>query len=195
MRRRRGPNPLAAPLLVFAAVIVLAACYVAYVLWPRWPEAPVALDAPSLPIVVAGVAFNIAPAAIRFTVQRRPGAQERVDLDYLWPSLSPPDPARKPTLDAARRQRPAVRHHRVRRDDAADRRAGEDDLSALPRDPTPVVGPTGLSLRAFRDETAYAGRGADLRHASARAFLLRCSRHGVDMPACACSSGASARPT
>ena len=89
MRRRRGPNPLAAPLLVFAAVIVLAACYVAYVLWPRWPEAPVALDAPSLPIVIAGAAFNIEPAAIRVAVQRRPGAQERVDLDYLWPSLMP----------------------------------------------------------------------------------------------------------
>ena len=67
--------------------------YVAYVLWPRWPDAPVALDAPSLPIVVAGVAFNIEPAAIRMPVQRRPGTQERVDLAYLWPSLVPPDPA------------------------------------------------------------------------------------------------------
>ena len=115
MRRRRGPNPLAAPLLVFAAVIVLAACYVAYVLWPRWPEAPVALDAPSLPIVVAGVAFNIEPAAIRVAVQRRPGAQERVDLAYLWPSLSRPirrASRRSTALDA---RRPAVRHHRGRR--------------------------------------------------------------------------------
>ncbi len=56
-------------------------------LWPRWPDAPVALDAPSLPIVVAGAVFNIEPAAIRMNVQRRPGTQERVDLAYLWPCL------------------------------------------------------------------------------------------------------------
>ena len=61
---------------------------------------PVALDAPSLPVVVAGVAFNIEPAAIRMSVQRRPGTQDRVDLAYLWPSLLPPDPARKPTVGA-----------------------------------------------------------------------------------------------
>src|SRR5262249_56024090 len=54
------------------------------------------LDAPSLPITVAGVAFNLSPAAIRVPVQRRPGAQERVDLAFQWPSLEPPDPNAKP---------------------------------------------------------------------------------------------------
>ena len=99
-RRLAGRSPLAAPLLLFAAAALLAAAYVAYVLWPRWPEAPVTLDAPSLPIVVAGVAFNIEPAAIRMAVQRRPGTQARVDIAYLWPSLTPPDPALKPTVGA-----------------------------------------------------------------------------------------------
>src|SRR6185312_13759112 len=97
-KRRAGASPLAAPVLVFAAVAVTAALYVAYVLWPRWPDAPVALDAPALPVIVAGVTFNIEPAAIRMPVQRRPGTQERVDLAYLWPSLLPPDPARKATV-------------------------------------------------------------------------------------------------
>src|SRR5215472_1596072 len=46
--------------------------------------------------MVAGVAFNLPPAAIRVPVQRRPGAQERVDLAFLWPSLEPPDPNAKP---------------------------------------------------------------------------------------------------
>ena len=81
---------------------VIAAAYVAYVLWPRWPDAPVALDAPSLPIIVAGVMFNIEPAAIRMTVQRQPGTQERVDLAYLWPSLMPPDPAEQADASARR---------------------------------------------------------------------------------------------
>jgi hypothetical protein len=36
-KRRRGTarSPLLAPLTVFAAVVVVAALYVAYVLWPR----------------------------------------------------------------------------------------------------------------------------------------------------------------
>jgi hypothetical protein len=34
-RRRPGHNPLAAPVLVFAAVCAFAALYVTYVLWPR----------------------------------------------------------------------------------------------------------------------------------------------------------------
>ena len=42
-----------------------------------------------LPIVVAGVTFDIEPAAIRMPVQRRAGWQARVDLIYPWPSLAP----------------------------------------------------------------------------------------------------------
>jgi len=179
MRRRRDPNPLAAPLLVFAAVIVLAACYVAYVLWPRWPEAPVALDAPSLPIVIAGAAFNIEPAAIRVAVQRRPGAQERVDLDYLWPSLSPPDPARKPTLEALNaRDRLFV----TIASGATTLPIAERVKTIYPRylAPDAAAGPPGLSLRAFRDETAYAGEELIYDTQAPEHFFARCSRHGVN---------------
>src|SRR3974377_1605229 len=95
-KRRRGHSPVTAPILVFALVCALAAAYVACGLWPGWPDAPVALDAPSLPVVVSGVTFNIEPAAIRMAVQRRPGAQERGDLSYLWRRLEPPEPARPP---------------------------------------------------------------------------------------------------
>src|SRR5690348_10925581 len=98
-RTRRKHNPLFAPVLAFAAAVVLALGFVGYVLWPRWPDVPVALDAPALPIVVAGTSFSIEPAAIRMRVQRRPGAQERVDLAYVWPELTPPDPMQK--ADAA----------------------------------------------------------------------------------------------
>ncbi len=99
-RRRALHNPLSGPLLLFAAAALTALAYVAYVLWPRWPDRPVAFDAPSLPIVIAGTAFNIEPAAIRVPVQRHPGTQERVDLAYLWPSLMPPDPAFKASVGA-----------------------------------------------------------------------------------------------
>ena len=44
-------------------------------LWPRWPGSAVAPDAPSLPITIGGVLFNVRPAAIRIPIQRYPGAQ------------------------------------------------------------------------------------------------------------------------
>ena len=175
----RGHNPLAAPVLVFALAALTACAYVGYVLWPRWPGASVELNAPSLPIGIAGTAFNIEPAAIRAAIQRRPGTQQRVDLDYLWPSLAPPDPAVRPTLAAP--------------PDANDRlfvtiAAGDGTLPILERAQTiyprylaadAVTGPPGLTLRAFRDDTAYAGEELVSETEAPEHFLARCSRQGV----------------
>ena len=77
------------PLSFLVVPLVAAACFVAYVLWPSWPSAPVSPDAPAIPITVAGVLFEIPPAAIRAAVQRHPGPHERVDLGFEWPSLAP----------------------------------------------------------------------------------------------------------
>ena len=87
-RRARGFTVL--PLSFLIVPLVAAGCFVAYVLWPSWPSAPVALDAPPLPITIAGVLFELPPAAIRAAVQRHPGPQDRVDLAFEWPSLTPP---------------------------------------------------------------------------------------------------------
>lgn len=185
-RRRPGHNPLTAPLLVFVfvfvAVVVLASAYVAYVLWPRWPDAPVALDAldaPSLPIVIAGITFNIESAAIREPVQRRPGAQERVDLAYLWPSLSPPDPAIKikagVPVDPNERMFVTIQN-------------GRDTMPAMERVqtiyprylvPAPTAGPAGLTYRGFRDDTPYKGEELAFDAQAPEHFLARCSRKGA----------------
>src|SRR5262245_61657335 len=98
LRGRHGPLTL--PLAVLTALVLLAFAFIAYVLWPRWPGPPIGRDAPALPITVAGVVFNVPPAAIRVPVQRRPGAHERVDLAFVWPSLEPPDPNAKPPAPA-----------------------------------------------------------------------------------------------
>ena len=178
-KRRPGAGPLAAPVLVFAAVALTAALYVAYVLWPRWPDAPVALDAPSLPIMVAGVYFNIEPAAIRMPVQRRPGTQERIDLAYLWPSLLPPDPARKATVGA-----PIDPNERL----FVTIQVADGTLPLLERVQTiyprylvaePVAGPDGLTLRSFRNDTAYNGEELAFESAAPEHFLARCSKRGV----------------
>jgi hypothetical protein len=90
LRLRRPTRSPALPLVLFFVMLVVTVTFVAYVLWPTWPKAVTALDGPSLPVVVAGVLFNVPPAAIRAPVQRQPGAHERIDLALLWPSLVPP---------------------------------------------------------------------------------------------------------
>ena len=178
-RRHRGHNPLMAPLVVFAAVVLVAAIYVAYILWPRWPQGPASPNAPSLPIVVSGVAFNIEPAAIRVGVQRRPGTQQRVDLSYLWPSLAPPDPAVKPAVGA-----PLDPNERLFVTIAS----GNTTLPLMERVQTiyprylvaqPVAGFPGLTYRGFRDDSPYQGEDLVFESNAPEHFLARCSRKGV----------------
>jgi hypothetical protein len=176
---RRGHNPLIAPLVVFAATAVIATFYVAYVLWPRWPEAPVAVGAPSLPIMVGGVAFNIEPAAIRVAMQRRPGSQERIDLDYLWPSLKPPDRAAKPSTGA-----PINPNQRL----FVSIQSAEGILPLIERVeniyarylvPAPTPGPDGLTLRGFRNGTPYRDEELVFDSQTPLHFLARCTLHGI----------------
>jgi hypothetical protein len=178
-RRHRAVNPLFGPLLLFAAAGFLAIAYVAYVLWPRWPDVAVELNAPSLPITIAGVTFNIEPAAIRMAVQRKPGTQQRVDLDYLWPSLQPPDPANKPTVGA-----PVNPNERLFVTIAS----GDLTLPLMERVetiyprylvPAPEPGPDGLTLRGFRDGTPYQGEELVFESQQPAHFLARCSLRGV----------------
>lgn len=177
-RRRRGGTRriLALPFVLLGLFGLFSAAFVAYVLWPRWPAAPVALDAPTLPITVAGVTFSVPPLAIRQSVQRRPGTQERVDLAFLWPSLDAPDPKHKPA--------PAANA------DGVDRifvTIAASDIALSPAERVSIIypryldtttrsGPGGLNVRAFRDGTPY--QGEELIYESVRGFLVRCTQNG-----------------
>ena len=97
-QRRQQRRLLALPLLVAGMAVAAATGFILHVLWPRWPGPPLGPNAPALPITVAGVAFNVPPAAIRVPMQRQPGAHERIDLAFLWPSLQPPDAAPLPNV-------------------------------------------------------------------------------------------------
>jgi len=178
-KRHAGANPLTGPVWLFIAVTIFAAVYVAYVLWPRWPDVPVAADAPSLPVIGGGVAFNIEPAAIRQSMQRRPGTQDRVDLAYLWPSLVPPDPALK-TIGGA----PVDPNERL----FVTIQSGDGTLPLIERVQTiyprylvaePVAGPAGLTLRGFRNDTPYQGEELVFESLAPEHFLARCARRGV----------------
>jgi hypothetical protein len=185
--RRRPPRqnrhgPLLLPLIVFAAVAGLAFAYIGYVLWPRWPGPPTGLDAPTLPVSIGGVAFNIPPGAIRVRVQRRGGSHERIDLAFLWPSLEPPEAGPKAPLSTASHTAPAPMLSRIFLTIAsAGNTLAPDDrvLSIYPRytGGAATDGPGGLTVLAFRDGTPY--QGEDLIYdGSAPGFLVRCSRPG-----------------
>ena len=158
-RRPSGKSQLLLPLIVFATVAFTAFVYIGYVLWPRWPTPR--LDAPALPITVAGVAFNLPPAAIRVPVQRRPGVQERVDLVFLWPSLEPPDPnAKPPAPGPASETSQAFARVFMTIASGGDTLAPADRvLTIYPRYTAAEAapGPGGLTVAAFRDGTPYQG--------------------------------------
>jgi hypothetical protein len=154
---------------------------VAYVLWPRWPE-PIAVDAPSMPIIIGGVTFNVPPAAIRVAMQRRPGTQSRIDLIFVWPSLAPPDPAVKGTPAA-----PINLNDRIFITIAG----ADSTLPPIERLKTiypryTTVGHTsdqdGLKVQGFRANTPYQGEDLVYDPASPARFLLRCTRNAGATP-------------
>jgi len=175
--RARGHNPLFGPFLLFVGLIIFATGYVAYVLWPRWPGGPVSVEAPTLPIVIGSTMFNVEPAAIRRAVQRKPGAQERIDLAYAWPSLVPPDD------NATDPEHPLDPNDRlfVTIADGRDALAPAERIKTIY--PLYLAGAAnsvadGLSARAFRDGTPY--QGEDLIAADGDPdFTARCTRSGI----------------
>lgn len=182
--RRGSHGPLLLPLVVLAAGALLAFLYIGYVLWPRWPGPPVGPNAPALPITVAGVTFNLPPAAIRVAMQRRPGAQDRVDLAFQWPSLEPPDPAAKappPAKGVAPAPTPAFERIFVTIAAAGDTLdPAHRVVNIYPRytETEAVPGPGGLAVLAFREGSPY--QGEDLIYdATAPGFLVRCTRNGA----------------
>ena len=186
-RRRRQAGPLAVPLLLLTTSALIAVIFVAYVLWPRWPEAAAGPDAPALPIVVAGTTFNIESGAIRMVVQRHAGAQERVDLAYLWPSLRPPDVSFTPKLGA-----PAPSpNERLFVTIASGRTAlplMERVKSIYPRYlvPEPSAGPAGLTLRGFATARPIRAKSW-LSSRRRRCISLRAARATASpIPASAC---------
>ncbi len=167
---------------VFAAVILAIGAFLVYVLWPSWPSILAVLDAPAVPVTVAGVLFEVPPGAIRTAVQRYPGAHERIDLVFAWPSLTPPDPAaEKPTHDgdAAAAPPPSVNDRLF---------VNIAGLSAVlppverlrtiyPRyvEAQAGAGADGLAILPFRAATPYEGEDLIYAAANPEQFFARCT--------------------
>ena len=185
--RRPARGRLMLPFAGLASLVLAAGIVVAYMLWPTWPSAPVPLNAPAMPITVANTLFDVPPAAIRAAVQRHPGPHERVDLAFLWPSLTPPQP------DAKGADQPAA--------------GNDDDAAAKPVDTTrrlfvtiaglgsvlppaerlrtiypryieaqAAAGPDGLAVVPFRAGTPYDGEDLVYVGTNPEQFFARCTR-------------------
>jgi hypothetical protein len=165
------------PVALAVAVTLGAVTLVAYLLWPTW--ATVGSDGPErLPVSVGGTLFNVPVSAIRMKIQRHSGPQERVDLNFSYPSLQPPEAQKHVGADDVVEEmtQPIDRiflsisaHHDSLAPEARVR-------SIYPRylEPASTPGPDGLAMRAFRAETPYGGE--DLYLANTPALTARCTR-------------------
>jgi hypothetical protein len=177
-KRKSASTGLLFALVTLVLLIVGGAAFVALVLWPRWPAAALAPDAPSLPVTVNGVLFNVPPAAIRMAMQRHPGAQERLDLAFLWPSLEPPGPAKLAPTEAI----PAIDRLFITIEPQSIALAPTERVKSIyPRylAETQFDGPDGLKVIPFRDGTPYQGEDLFFDPAAQPGFVVRCSRPGA----------------
>jgi hypothetical protein len=193
----RGSRSLWLVLAIVTVLMAAAGAFVSYILWPSWPKSAVPLDAPAIPVTVAGAVFNVPPAAIRAAVQRYPGAHERIDLVFLWPSLAPPG------ADGQVVAKQVVA--RVSGDDGSDAIPAPrtDDrvfvtIAGLGAVLPPLVrlrtiypryieaeataGPDGLAIVAFRAGTPYEGEDLVYLAEQPEQFFALCSRPLHSLP-------------
>ncbi len=185
-RRQQMAGGVVATAGLAAALALLGLVYVGFVLWPRHLSA-VPPDAPSVPITVAGVVFNVPPAAIRQQVQRRSGAQERIDLVFLWPSLDPPDPGKHAEKHAPSEElQPIDRLFVTIAGNSGTLSPAERMKGIYPRyiaeDVEAEAG--GLVARRFTDASPYRGEDLVFDAAAPERFVARCSRSGATPAMC-----------
>lgn len=173
---RRAQRSHLVPLLTMGAIGACAVAVVAYLLWPTWGLEK-AGDPDRLPITIGNTLFNVPTKAIRVKLQKRTGPQERVDLNFVYPSLEPPEARRPVSAETVEENLPEI--DRIFLSIAAH----HDALS--PDDRTRTIYPRyldqnagslqdGLSIRPFRDNTPYANE--DLVYASSPQIIARCTR-------------------
>ena len=177
-RKRRGF--LLPPFALLLALALFGGSFIAYVLWPTWPGAPVPLNAPTFPITIEGVLFEVPPGAIRAAVQRHPGPHDRIDLAFEWPSLTPPPDAVPQTQSpgAAEAAETTGRLFVTIAPLGSVLPPNERLRSIYPHyvEAKASAGPDGLAILPFRADSPY--RGEDLVYFAdtPERFFARCTR-------------------
>lgn len=170
-------------IVVAGAVTAGAIALVAYLLWPTW-EPEVSSGPARLPVSIGATLFNVPSAAIRMKIQRHSGPQERVDLNFSFPSLEAPEAQKRVSASSVEEVQPI---DRIFLSIAAHHDALAPDMRArtiFPRylDQAATSSEDGLTMRAFRDGSPYSGE--DFFSASAPDFIARCSREAATPGMC-----------
>jgi hypothetical protein len=181
-------NRLMLPLTVLGLLVIGAGIFVAFSLWPTWPGTVIPLEAPAIPTTVAGVLFDVPPAAIRNAVQRHAGPNDRIDLAFMWPSLLPP-PSDAKAGEQARlaggiAPDPGARFFVTIAPLGPVLPPLERLRGIYPRyvESEATAGADGLAILPFRKGSPYAGEDLVYLSGSPEQFFARCTRDVQDVP-------------
>lgn len=171
------------PIALGSAAAVGAVVLVAYLLWPTWSTGG-AKDPDKLPVSVGGTLFNVPISAIRMKIQRHSGPQERIDLDFLYPSLQAPNGPRHvtaETVDTAMQPIDRIFLSIAAHHDALS--PEQRTTTIYPRYLEAATPPDdGLTMRPFRSDTPYGSE--DLYSATSPALTARCTRDAATPGMC-----------
>lgn len=183
-RLRKSRRIHVLPIVLGGLVAAGAIWLVSYLLWPTWSHDQLK-NPDRIPVSVGATLFNIPTRAFRVKVQKHSGPQERVDLNFVYPSLEAPDAPRHVSADTVElTAQPIDRiflsisaHHDTMAPELRLRTIYPHYLAA-----TSSPGPDGLTLRAFRDGSPYGNE--DLFTANTPGLVARCSRDAATPGMC-----------
>jgi hypothetical protein len=183
-RSRRDLRGHMIAIMLAGAVTAGAIVLVAYLLWPTWGQDAASSPA-RLPVSIGATLFNVPTTAIRMKIQRHSGPQERIDLNFAFPSLEAPDAPKHISAETVEEtMQPIDRiflsvsaHHDSL---APDTRVRTIYPRYLEQASTP--GQDGLTIRAFRDGTPYSNE--DLFLGTTPSLTARCSRDAATPGMC-----------
>jgi hypothetical protein len=172
------------PVIAGVGLGLAAIALVAYLLWPTWRTESVG-DPEQLPVSVGATLFNVPTEAVRMKIQRHSGPQERIDLAFDYPSLTPPVAPKHITADMVDEAIQPI--DRIFLSIAAHHDALSPDTrvrTIYPRYLTDSAAQleNGLIMRAFREGTPYAGE--DLFSAASPLLNARCMRDATTPGMC-----------
>jgi hypothetical protein len=181
---RKDPRSHMLPIVLACAITVSAIALIAYLLWPTW-EPDVSSDPARLPVSIGATLFNVPTAAIRMKIQRRSGAQERIDLNFAFPSLETPEAPKHVSADSVEEALQPI--DRIFLSISAHHDSLAPDIrvrTIYPRylEDAVTPGQDGLMMRAFRDGSPYSNE--DMFFASAPDINARCTRDAATPGMC-----------
>jgi len=180
---RKDPRSHMVLIMVAAVVASGAIALVAYLLWPTWGDA--SIGPARLPVSVGGTLFNVPTPAIRRKIQRHSGPQERVDLSFTFPSLTPPAAPRHVSADTVEDQPQTI--DRIFLSIAAHRDTLAPDTrvrTIYPRYLEQAASQVddGLTMRAFKEGSPYGNE--DMFSATNPSIATRCTRDAATPGMC-----------